>query len=316
MNAPVSAPPVKVATMTPASDTEGVRVNVEVLHLDDIPGAMDHMGWTVSAQMMRHWFSIKPAWGMPEGWRSGKYTTDATGLSEDIDYTQLPSIQINDSIIKMVWAMRYPQVKEAMDYLKQHWNSRVGVIELREKLYRHGWKPGQSLTLGSKRMPAYQLDYLCQMNMRPLGSIWDTLDDFYGAIFKATLKVAVVGKAYRKLLGADRGKDFFRIDALGFYLRDTYDFNADWFEDGFMGLGVWSKERCLSKAEMAEYKLHSVSGPTSLIKRHLRFPHFVKVQNRDFRRWQKAHNSGGDFFVFSDVLWESYHGPDLEIPPA
>ena len=209
--------------------------------------------------------------------------------------------------------MRYPQVREAVAYLRQQWNSRAGINKLRTKLFRHGWERGQSFALGSKRMSAYQLDYICQMNMWPFGSIWDTLDDFYGAIFKATLKVAVVGNAYRKLHGADQGKDFFKVDALGFYIRDTYDFNVGWFEDEFMGLGVWSKERCLSKAEMAEFQVHSASGPASLIKRHLRFPHFVQVQNRDFRRWQHAHNAGGDFFVFSDVLWEPYYGPDLEI---
>ncbi|MBB3211471.1 hypothetical protein FHW67_000719 [Herbaspirillum sp. Sphag1AN] len=313
MNAPASAPPVKVAQMTPATMTEGVRVNVDVLHLDDLPGAMEKMGWGVSAQMMRHWFSIKPAWSMPESWRGGKYPNPPP-LGMSIDYTKLPASQVNDSIIKMDWAMRYQQVREAMAYLKKHWNSPDGVDELRTKLFRHGWERGQSFALGSKRMSAYQLDYICQMNMWPFGSIWDTLDDFYGAIFRATLKVAVVGNAYRKLHGADQGKDFFKIDALGFYIRDTYDFNANWFEDGFMGLGVWSKERCLSKAEMAEFKVHSASGPASLIKRHLRFPHFVQVQNRDFRRWQLAHNAGGDFFVFSDVVWEPYYGPDIEIP--
>lgn len=36
--------PVKVAQMTPAEDKKGVRVEVDVLYLDDIPKAMDNMG--------------------------------------------------------------------------------------------------------------------------------------------------------------------------------------------------------------------------------------------------------------------------------
>ena len=30
---------------------------------------------------------------------------------------------------------------------------------------------------------------------------------------------------------------------------------------------------------------------------------FFPVRNRDFRRWQEKHNSGGAFFAFSDVKW-------------
>lgn len=30
---------------------------------------------------------------------------------------------------------------------------------------------------------------------------------------------------------------------------------------------------------------------------------FVPVFNSDFREWQKKHNTGGDYIVFSDVLW-------------
>ena len=35
------------------------------------------------------------------------------------------------------------------------------------------------------------------------------------------------------------------------------------------------------------------------------FEGFVAVYNRDFRRWQKVHNSGGDFVVYSDVKWRN-----------
>lgn len=70
-----------------------------------------------------------------------------------------------------------------------------------------------------------------------------------------------------------------------------------WYEDAACGLGIWSRERVLSKAKSLVY---ATSSPMS---RALFFPGFVPVRNIDFRRWQAAHNSGGDFFVFSDVLW-------------
>ncbi|RYX92901.1 MAG: hypothetical protein EOO28_20385 [Comamonadaceae bacterium] len=56
--------PLMTTVMTPASQTKGVRVDVDVLYLDDIAKAMDKMGWTVSAQLMRRWFATKPSYAM------------------------------------------------------------------------------------------------------------------------------------------------------------------------------------------------------------------------------------------------------------
>lgn len=305
-------PPVATARLTPASDTSGVKVLFDMFHIDEIPGAMDNMGWTISANLMRHWFSIEPAWEMPERWRGGKYPNDAP-----IDYTKLPASQVNDSIVTMKWAMQYPKVRQAMAALKGKWNDTNGLKELHNKLTSSGWQRGQTFRLGKTSLSAPQLDYASEINFVKFGSMWDTLNEFFGAIWKGNLKVAVVGKAYRKLFGATGGKDFFHVDALGFYIRDTYDFNYEWIEDEFMGLGVWSKQRLLSKFEMAEFKeltYMAYATPALFIARFAAFPGFVQVTNRDFRRWQAKHNSGGDFFVFSDVLWEDYKGPDLEIP--
>jgi hypothetical protein len=41
-----------------------IPIPVDVFGIDDIPGALDNMGWTVSAKLMRRWFSIKPAYVM------------------------------------------------------------------------------------------------------------------------------------------------------------------------------------------------------------------------------------------------------------
>jgi hypothetical protein len=35
----------------------GKNVEVDIFHIDQIPNAMDKMGWDVSAQLMRHWFT-------------------------------------------------------------------------------------------------------------------------------------------------------------------------------------------------------------------------------------------------------------------
>ncbi|MDM0077492.1 DUF6402 family protein [Variovorax sp. J2P1-59] len=297
--------PVKTTRMTPAENRQGVRVEVDAVYLDDIPKAMDKMGWTVSAQLMRRWFATKPAWVMPQEWRDGEHPSKMP-----INYTLLPKSQVDEQIVKMAWALNFDQVKAVRAVLQGSWNSPNGIDVLRTRLKHAGWKTGQTLRLGNKHMSAMQLDLESQVNALKLGSAWDTLNDYFGAIFKASLKVAVVGKAYRSLL---TGKNLFEVEQLGFYIRDTYDFNASWYDDAFMGLGVWSKERVLTKAQMAEYKALSSRTPASLMARHLRYPYFVQVENADFRRWQQKRNEGGDFFVFSDVLWEAYRGPAIEL---
>ncbi|RZT29582.1 DUF6402 family protein [Cupriavidus agavae] len=66
---------------------------------------------------------------------------------------------------------------------------------------------------------------------------------------------------------------------------------------GWKVSAAWSRDRCLSKAEIAAY----MGLPFRL--RSLTFAGFVPVRNADFRRWQNVRNEGGDFFVFSDIHW-------------
>jgi hypothetical protein len=285
-----SAPPLKTVLMTPFTQTRGVRVDVDVVNLDDIPGAMDHMGWKVSAQMMRRWFATQPAWEMPATWRNGK----------DINYLALPPSYVEYQIIKMEWLRGFKRIAPVFESLRQDWNTPRGIKQLDIRLRNLGWDYGKTTVLGRNLSTGMELDLNCQVNRQELGNYMDDFDDLYGAIFRATLKIAVVGKASRSLFSK---KDRFEIERLGIYMRDTYDFNAGLIEDSLVGLGVWSKKRMLSKVEMMAYKM------AKLPERNNVFPGFVAAHNSDFRRWQKHHNAGGDFFVFSDVLWTT---PDVE----
>ena len=276
--------PLKSVTMTPSTQTQGVRVDVDVLYLDDIPGAMDQMGWNVSARLMRRWFATKPAWAMPEDWRSGK----------NIDYLHLPASLIEDQIVKMRWVLGFERMVPVFEELHQEWNNKPGLDQLKTRLEAAGWQSGRTLWLGKDLKTAKELDLSCQVNSRMFGESSDVLDDLYGAIFRANLKLAVVGMTSRSIFSK---RDLFEIEKIGIYVRDTYDFNADWFNDAAFGLGIWSKSRVLSKREMLLYK----AVPLPLLSRN--FPGFVPARNEDFRRWQNQRNEGGDFYVFSDVMW-------------
>lgn len=283
--------PVATSTTSPTRITEGKEVKVDVLHLDEIPGAMDKMGWKVSAKMMRRWFSNSPAYVMPENLRSG----------DGVDYRTLPASQIDDQIIKMDWMLGFPRVAEAVNSLCRDWNSANGIARLKTKCLKDaGWQSGKIVNLGKGLNSAKDLEMCAQVNFREFGQYSDTFDDLYGAVFKATLKLAVVGKAsYSSRLG----QDIFEIEKLGIYVRDTYDFNSAWFNDAAAGLGIWSRDRLLNKAETIEYRVNQANAPAGWMANYIKYRGFVPVKNRDFRRWQEKHSTGGDFFVFSDVKW-------------
>jgi len=281
--------PAATSTTSPVSQTEGKKVPVDVLHLNDIPGAMDKMGWTVSAKMMRRWFANTPAFEMPEHIRSG----------EGVDYLTLPASQIDDQVIKMDWLLGFERAQQVFDQLVNNWTTTRGISLLKRRLANAGWAPEKSVQIGYGMNSARQLDMFAQVNAKSFGDYAETFDDLYGAIFKATLKVAVVGKTYRS---TQSKQDIFEVERLGVYVRDTYDFNSGWFTDTAAGLGIWSRHRLLSKAEMIEYRANQLT-PAGWAMNYAKYRGFVAVKNSDFRRWQDKNRSGGDFFVFSDVKW-------------
>ncbi len=152
--------------------------------------------------------------------------------------------------------------------------------------------------LGYDVRTAMEAEISCQINYKSFGSALDTLDDLFGAINQGTFKIAVRGQTARSPIS---GKAVFEIDKVGIYCRDTYDFNEHWFRDEIVGLGIWSRDRCLSKVEMAT---HTMLLPNL---KAMHFPGFVPARNVDFRRWQSARNEGGDFYIYSDILWRAPH---------
>jgi hypothetical protein len=263
---------------------------------------MDKMGWKYSAKMMRNWFS-NPSWVMTE--RSGNIT-----------YRQIQQqypLRVNETIIPIDWVLNTPRVKPVFSDLYQNWNSERGAERLKKLLTKHGWKPGGNLHLGhingTEFTSAMDMEDVCDVNSRGIGRYTDVLNDFYGAIFKATLKMAVVGTAHYDPV---RKRDVFEVLKIGVYLRDTYDFNSVWHEDPTIGLGVWSKDRMLTKAEMTEYlPLYMIASGipstpawmAAVEMLAIRYPGFIKITNGDFRRFQTKYSTGGDFYVFTDIKW-------------
>jgi hypothetical protein len=286
---PTSLQPLATSVTSPSTQTQGKVVTRRVLHLSDIPGAMDKMGWTVAAKLMRHWFSIEPAWEMPLAIRQGG------NAEKPMDPRNLEPSQYDDRTVTMRWLMQFPRAASVVRDLVENWNSQAGRQVLQEKLRRAGWTPNHRSTFdfGQGIESARELDSVCQVNFRALGGKNDSLDDLYGALGLTSLKAAVVG---RVLWMPSTQRHLFEPIRLGIFVRDTFDFTSTSFE-AVVPLGIWSRDRCLSKAEMASYLM----APMAVIAEA--YDGFVPVFNRDFRRWQHANGTGGDFAIYSDVKW-------------
>ena len=301
-----------------------VTVKMPVMCLNDIPNAMHKMGWTVSEKLMRKWFSVSPDHAMTTAQRTG----------QGVNYLALSADRIDDQTVKMSWALGYKPVKKALNDLYHEWATPKSMQLLRGRLSAVGWQSGGTARLGYGLTRAIELDMTCQVNYREFGSITDDFDDFFGAINIGTLKVALIGTAS---FDQARNCDIFKIDGMGFYIRDTYDFNVggriiDRVQERAVGLGVWSKSKVLNKEETLDYStyfsrvlmsplvaLSALVTPDASVAEAMKMLYskyngFVPVYNQDFRDWQNKNKTGGDFFVFSDVHWVVPNVKEVVIP--
>ncbi|QJT81781.1 DUF6402 family protein [Kosakonia sp. MUSA4] len=279
---------VSSTTTTKEQEQQEKKVSVEFFHIDMIPDAMRKMGWETAPKLMEHWFSIPSAYSFDKESKTTLLKYDARDI---------PPSKVNDNIVKMKWANQYPLVRDGIEKLKATWNTYNGRKELRKHIVSMKLLEGESVAIGFSD-DVKELDAVAQANYLRIGGKFDTINDWYGAIGTCNLKVCIRGSV--KLL---EGKYYLTVKFLGFYIKDTYDF----LDDEKFGLdlpeflGVWGEKRILNKAETISYmSSYGVGAFGHLVQM---FSGFVPVFNSDFRKWQKKHNAGGDYIVFSDLMW-------------
>lgn len=265
------------SVLSPKQETKPKKVRVRRLEVTQLPGAMRSMGWVTAARLMERWFST-PAFAMGADQKASP------------DLTDLPWQQIDDTIVTMRWASQFERCRVAVDLARSRsFHTANGVIRLRELLDASGWDGKHPHSLGFYGMSSRLMDKTCQINVADLGERTDTLDEMYGALGRANLKVGLVGTALN-----EGGRQRFKVDYLGFYILDTYDFN------GLQYLGTWTDKRVLTKAETlaagtyAARRIYEARDDSPL----------GLITNGDFRDYRTKTGRGGDFFVVSDIQWE------------
>ncbi|MFC0667495.1 hypothetical protein E0E54_09405 [Azotobacter chroococcum] len=289
--------------LTPASQTDGKEAAIENFKISDIPAAMDHMQWTQSARLMRKWFAA-PAHEMPKAVKLGDIranTLPPAQLLTDLPFDWLLSASnrvrpiVEEHVAQLTSVTEFSplvgRLKTPLDQLSK------GLMMLMTRLRRLGLLDPQKRTLKNYYLDlgdynAMQLEDTIQFNLFKVGSTtWekatDTLDDVYGALGSFIIKIAATKL---RAMASDYGYAAIKIEEIGLYVRDTYDF-LNVGKDQL--LGYWSKRGVIRPSPIDYF-----AEPSCIDTNDVR--HF-KVTNGSFNSYRKKYNKGGDFLVFSTI---------------
>lgn len=292
-----------LSKLTPASQVAGKDSPVETFKITDIPQAMDTLGWSEGARVMRKWFS-GAAYELPKDVKEGK--SSPNNLAADNLLTDLPfdwlftsSTRVRDDVEELVaelsnvteFSGTVGRLKTPLDQLSR------GLIMLMTRLKRIGHLDLNANTLHNayedfSDLSAIQLEETSQFNLIRIGaSTWekatDDLDDVYGALGSFAIKIAATKF---RTISNDHGYPAIQILEIGLYIRDTYDF-LNVGPDQL--LGYWSNSGVIRPGPIDYY-----TRPDFIDQGETRY---FKVTNDSFNSYRKKHGKGGDFLVFSTV---------------
>ncbi|WP_241295322.1 DUF6402 family protein [Burkholderia stabilis] len=293
--------------------------------LQDIPKAMDKMGWPISAKLAREWFA------------SSKHAYN----------DQLNSVQpIDDRTVTLEWTLRFRGALERFNQLVRQAiytpNAAASARNTLTPVIGKSFAAGQMNAAGIVIDTTPFLTDLLQFHIawrfqyQSVSSV-DTLDgtaltdltgalanfNFYAAVGKAT----VAGERYYKYEGKNKIfclEPVVEITHIYVYIKDSYSFNDDspsksqylghWNKNGMVlsyvaAANDFFKSSNLNVGNSTIEKWHylpegeEVNKPidkrTSLFRKFMAKDVYWPVHNKTYREWRAAHNRGGDFMVYS-----------------
>ena len=300
------------SSLTPASNTAGTVTAVRNFKITDIPTAMDNMNWPVSAALMRHWFRGEP-WNTEDG-----------GMNAAVkNHKQMaPSEYIEDSIVKMHWLLTYTRAQRAKDDLKSNWNNASATKLIKQNILNafSSHAPGSyPLSFNGKASDAEAFGY-ANSRAVTIETFSDDVDDLRGALANFNLRVAVEGSV--NILD---DKIIFVANKLGFYVEDAYDFN----DEGMISqpLGYWRFDGIAPSAPHAIMTNSGIDQAQSGLAwqtmfgseraearyKDLQGKRYFLITNSHFVKYRETYLKGGDFRVYSDVLYEAIQPTTFEI---
>lgn len=298
------------ATLSPASNKTGQTATARRFSVSDIPGAMDKINWPVAAGLMRYWFKGNP-WATEDG-----------GMDElTKDHKKEPlDPYIESSIVKMAWVLKFERANKVFKELKLKWNSPNALIRMRNDFpakFAGKVDGAYQQKFGSAR-DAEKFGYTNTMSIQTSNANVFLLDELRGALANFNMRVIAEGEII-----IASGKISFLVNRLGYYVDDSYDF-SDVGNRFSQPLGYWNYDgvadpvtsngsnflAAMGKAEMARTAAMRGEDVQALF-RDIDGKRYHLIQNSDFAEYRATYGKGGDFTVYSDILYEDVTPPVL-----
>ncbi|WP_241239188.1 DUF6402 family protein [Burkholderia stagnalis] len=325
--APAPAAPKPAAKPQPSDKPQDAEQadKLPEFDLQDIPKAMDRMGWPISATLAREWLA------------SPKHVYN----------DKLNSVQpIDNTTVTLEWALKFRGALERFNQLvrqaiytenaaKSAKNTLAPVID---KSFAAGQMNAAGIVIDTAPFltDLLQFHIAWRFQYQSVSSV-DTLDgtalsdltgalanfNFYAAVGRAT----VTGERYYKYEGKNKIfclEPVAQITHIYVYIKDSYSFNDDspsksqylghWNKNGMVlsyvaAANDFFKSSNLNVGNSTIEKWHylpegeEINKPidkrTSRLRKFMAKDVYWPVHNRTYRDWREAHNRGGDFMVYS-----------------
>lgn len=300
------------------------KPRVKPFDIQQIPDAMDRIGWSMSAKLQRKWFAGEL-----------NYITSDKGeaLSVNQDGKPFPPDMIDTTMFKLDWILKFDRAKIKYEDLTRNKiftkKARSVIVDMVK-----GTQPSQ-----------YTVDpwELCGKNVHDLHRRWQYqfisvdsnggekfamlfrgiqwgngrfMDDLYGSLGAFAFYLSL-GK-YRYTTYVDRNSNVFgriEIHEVCAYMRDIFTFYDRSTESGSQYLGHWNHTGFVVLVD-------AIAIGETTKKRGARLPYskngaienwtiYYPVYNDSYRDWQLKHKQGGDLILYSDVRRIYFNRPVL-----
>jgi hypothetical protein len=285
---------------------------IKPFDIQEIPAAMEKLGWKISAKLMRKWFA-------------GQLNYPVNDEGDEKQINQLgqpfPPSMIDTSTIKMDWILSFPRARRKFEELQGNAviQSPAARNELEKILRRclaagckyrlNAWeevnhdiqelhRQFQFQNIGVDTSPGDKAMLLVRTNTSGTG----VPDDLAGALGGFAL-YAAIERAQLDWVTPKKVKVI--VTHINLYMKDVYSFYDRSDQKASQYLGHWNRNGVrLVPADLAVSLLNTndwLDYPVATNWPWQTTNVYYPIHNKNFLDWQKKYQQGGDILLFSDT---------------
>ncbi|SER02112.1 DUF6402 family protein [Pseudomonas sp. NFPP19] len=293
---------VAASNLSPASQQAEKTLAIRLFGVTDIPAAMRKMNWNVAADLMQYWFDGKP-WS----------TIDDAMTNEVKGHTALAlEPYFNSAIVKMSWLVGFERVNEVLNILRVAWRNGPAQEQIRKKILPqfNARTPGVYPLRFNGDARSVEIFGYCNSRSVNFG-LTDEINELRAALADFNIRVFPEGEV---VVTEDNVR--LLVSRIGFYVEDAYDFNdapnsffsqplGFWNFDGIAGpIAANASNVALGQAQSAIARNSFISAASDRMYQEIDEARYFYIKNSHFVAYRRKTRKGGDFQVFSDVLYE------------